>query len=128
MLGYLKSFKLFFNIALIVVIGLMASHMETQSLELDNAKAVVQELEASHKADSETIKRLEKTLDEYAAQLKHLREETDRLKQTYQNSNKVLKKKLQEAKTLPMPEQMNMVSGILYDDIVEFQQQLGVVK
>lgn len=128
MLGYLKSFKLFFNIALIVVIGLMASHMETQSLELDNAKAVVQELEVSHKADSETIKRLEKTLDEYAAQLKHLREETDRLKQTYQNSNKVLKKKLQEAKTLPMPEQMNMVSGILYDDIVEFQQQLGVVK
>lgn len=128
MLGYLKSFKLFFNIALIVVIGLMASHMETQSLELDNAKAVVQELEASHKADSETIKRLEKTLDEYAAQLKHLREETDRLKQTYQNSNKVLKKKLQEAKALPMPEQMNMVSGILYDDIVEFQQQLGVVK
>lgn len=128
MLEYLKSFKLFFNIALIVVIGAMASHMESQSTELENAKTAMAELENSHKADSETIKRLEKTLDVYTAELEHLRQETEQLKTQYTNSNKALKKKIMQAKTLPMPEQMSAISEILYDDIIEYRKEIGVEK
>lgn len=127
MYAFLKNFKLFINIGVIIMIALMASHMETQGLELTQAKQVVQQLEASHKADSETIKRLEKTLEDYSAQLQHLHSETDKLKEIYANSNKTLKKKISIAKKITNPpEQYNQVSEILFDDIVEYKKELGV--